>query len=215
MESEADDRGLLIFDGDCSFCRVWVEYWKCLTGEQVRYVPFQDVGEQFRQVSYEEFASAVKLILPDGEVRSGAHAVFTTLASVPGKRWPLWLYERIPRAGTVSEAMYGAIARHRSFAFQVTRVLWGIPVRRETYNLTSWLFLRLLGAICLVAFASFGVQAAGLIGSRGILPVTDFLRGAHEYLGVSAYSRVPTLLWFSSGDVFLRVFACRFFFYLG
>ena len=205
MESEADHRLLLIFDGDCSFCRAWVEYWKSLTSEPIRYAPFQEVAEQFPQVSREEFASAVKLLLPDGEVRSGAHAVFTALASVPGKRLPLWLYERIPGAGTVSEAMYGVIARHRSFAFQVTRVLWGIPVRPETYNVTSWLFLRLLGAIYLVAFASFGVQAAGLVGSRGILPVTDFLRGAHEYFGVSAYWRVPTLLWLDSGDVFLRV----------
>lgn len=78
-------------------------------------------------------------------------------------------------------------------------------MRPETYYVTSWLFLRLLGAIYLVAFASFGAQAAGLIGSHGILPVTDFLRGMHEYLGVSAYWNVPTLLWLNSGDVFLRV----------
>ena len=97
------------------------------------------------------------------------------------------------------------IARHRSFAFQVTRLLWGNPVRPETYQVTTWLFLRLLGAIYLVAFASFGVQAAGLIGSSGILPVSDFLRGVREYLGTSAYWNVPTLLWLSSGDAFLRV----------
>ena len=205
MERETDHRPLLIFDGACSFCRAWVECWKCLTGEQVRYAPFQEVAEQFRPVSAEEFASAVKLILPDGEVRSGVRALVTALASVPGKRWPLWLYEHVPGAGTVSEALYGVIARHRWLAFHATRLLWGIPVRPETYDVTSWLFLHLLGAIYLVAFASFGIQAAGLIGSRGILQVTDFLRGAHEYLGVSAYWRVPTLLWLNSGDVFLRV----------
>jgi hypothetical protein len=87
----------------------------------------------------------------------------------------------------------------------VTRLLWGIPVQLETYNVTSWLFLRLLGAIYLVAFASFGVQAAGLIGSHGILPMTDFLRDMHEYLGWSAYWNVPTLLWVNSSDWFLRV----------
>ena len=46
------------------------------------YAPFQEVGERFPQVSREEFAAAVKLILPDGEVRSGAHAVVTALATV-------------------------------------------------------------------------------------------------------------------------------------
>jgi predicted DCC family thiol-disulfide oxidoreductase YuxK len=111
MESEADHRLLLIFDGDCSFCRAWVEYWKNLTSKPIRYASFQEVAEQFPRVSREQFASAVKLILPDGEVRSRAHAVSTALTSVPGKRLPLWLYERIPGAGTVSEAMYGVAAR--------------------------------------------------------------------------------------------------------
>jgi predicted DCC family thiol-disulfide oxidoreductase YuxK len=205
MALERDDRPLLIFDGECGFCRVWVEHWKRLTGERVRYAPFQEVGERFPQVSRDEFASAVKLILPDGEVRSGAHAVFTVLASFPDKRWLLWVYEHLPGADTLCEAAYRLIARHRSFAYHVTRLMWGSPVRPETYHVTSWLFLRLLGAIYLVAFASFGVQADGLIGSRGILPVTDFLRGVHDYLGASAYWNVPTLLWLNSGDVYLRV----------
>jgi len=69
MERETNQRPLLIFDGDCGFCRAWVEYWKSLTGERVRYAPFQEVGEQFPQVSREEFVSAVKLILPDGKMR--------------------------------------------------------------------------------------------------------------------------------------------------
>jgi len=195
----------LIFDGDCGFCREWVEYWKRLTDKRVRYAAFQEVGEQFPQMSREEFASAVKLILPDGEVRSGAYAALTALASIPDKRRLLWVYERLPGAGTLCEAAYSLIARHRSFAFQVTRLLWGIPVRPETYHVTSLLFLRLLGAIYLVAFVSFGVQAIGLIGSHGILPVTDFLRGVHDYLGVSAYWNIPTLLWVNSGDVFLKL----------
>ena len=80
---------LLVFDGDCLFCRSWVEYWKDLTGDQVGYSSFQEVGERFPQVSHQQFRSAVQLILPDGEVRSGAHAVFTTLAALPGRRWLL------------------------------------------------------------------------------------------------------------------------------
>jgi lipase maturation factor 1 len=205
MDTEGDDRPLLIFDGDCGFCREWVEYWKRLTGKRVRYAAFQEVGEQFPQMSREQFASAVKLILPDGEVRSGAYAALTALASIPDKRRLLWVYERLPGAGSLCEVAYSLIARHRSFAFQVTRLLWGIPVRPETYHVTSLLFLRLLGAIYLVAFVSFGVQAVGLIGSHGILPVTDFLRGVHDYLGVSAYWNTPTLLWVNSGDVFLKL----------
>jgi lipase maturation factor 1 len=204
-EQGTDHRPLLIFDGDCGFCRAWEEYWKALTEERVRYAPYQEVGQQFPQILREEFATAARLIMPDGEVRSGAHAAFTALAFAPGKQWMSRMYENVPGVSAVCDTAYGVIARHRSLGLQVTRLLWGVPVRPETYRVTSWLFLRLLGAIYLVAFASFGLQAAGLIGSHGILPVADFLRGVHQYMGADAYWNVPTLLWFRSSDAALRV----------
>jgi hypothetical protein len=61
-------------------------------------------------------------------------------------------------------------------------------------------FLRLLGAIYLIAFVSFGVQAAGLIGSHGILPVADFLRLVRGSVGSGAFRDVPTVLWLSASD---------------
>jgi hypothetical protein len=61
-----------------------------------------------------------------------------------------------------------------------------------------------LGAIYLAAFASFGVQATGLIGSRGILPAGEFLGAVHESLGAAAYWSVPTLLWLNKSDASLR-----------
>src|SRR5437763_771025 len=41
-----------------------------------------------------------------------------------------------------------------------------------SYTLASWLFLRLLGVIYLVAFASLATQVQGLVGSKGVLPAT-------------------------------------------
>ena len=67
------------------------------------------------------------------------------------------------------------------------------------------LFLKALGAIYLIAFVSFGVQAAGLIGSQGILPVANYLQGMHEALGARAFWYAPTLFWVSSSDIALRV----------
>jgi predicted DCC family thiol-disulfide oxidoreductase YuxK len=195
---------LLVFDGDCGFCRAWVDYWKGLTSDRVNYAPFQEVGERFPQVSREEFASAVKLILPGGEVRSGAHAIFTVLASVPDRGWMLWSYDRFPGVAPLCEAAYRTIASRRSVAYWVTRLLWGTPLRPETYHVTTWVFLRLLGAIYLMAFASFGVQAAGLVGSHGILPASEFLGAVHQSLGTAAYWNVPTLLWLNRSDVCLR-----------
>jgi hypothetical protein len=67
------------------------------------------------------------------------------------------------------------------------------------------LFLKALGAIYLIAFVSFGVQADGLIGSQGILPVANYLQGMREALGAGAYWYAPTVFWANSSDLALRV----------
>ena len=64
----------LVFDGDCSFCRAWVEYWKQITGNRVIYVPYQELGARFPDIPRDEFAAAVQLIMPNGRAFSGAHA---------------------------------------------------------------------------------------------------------------------------------------------
>ncbi len=61
-------------------------------------------------------------------------------------------------------------------------------------------FLRILGFVYFVAFVSFGVQAPGLIGSRGILPFGDYLNAIRGSLGSAAWREVPTLLWLRPTD---------------
>jgi len=197
------DRPLLVFDGDCSFCRAWVEYWQRLTGERVLYAPYQEIDSRFPNLPRKDFASAVTLFLPSGEVRSGAHAVFSVVALVPGKSWMLWLYAHFPGFAWIAEMVYRVVARHRSFCLWVTRALWGIPIEVESFGIASWLFLRTLGAVYLFAFASFAVQAAGLIGSHGISPVGEFLRSVREYYG-GGYWQAPTLFWLNAGDSMIK-----------
>lgn len=60
--------------------------------------------------------------------------------------------------------------------------------------------LRALGLIYFIAFVDFGVQASGLIGSRGIVPFEDYLRSARAALGRAAYWNVPSVLWLSGSD---------------
>jgi len=40
MDQASLDRPFLVFDGECPFCRAWVEYWKHLTGDRVLYAPY-------------------------------------------------------------------------------------------------------------------------------------------------------------------------------
>jgi hypothetical protein len=75
----------------------------------------------------------------------------------------------------------------------------------SSHVFTRWLFLRSLGAIYCIAFASLGVQILGLVGSRGILPAADFLAAVRTNLGTEAYWALPTLGWLSASDGFLLV----------
>jgi len=71
------------------------------------------------------------------------------------------------------------------------------------YRPTSRLFLRALGVVYLLVFASLAVQVHLLIGSDGLLPERDFLAVYREE-GISRFWRFPTLFWLWDGDVAVR-----------
>ena len=194
---------LLIFDGHCGFCRIWIDYWKQLTGSRVDYAASQDVGKECPQIPPEKFGQSVQLVMLGGEVLEGAKAVFTTLTYAPGMAWLLWLYVHLPGFAILTEAGYRIVARNRSFFYQVTRFTFGrhIPILR--YSRTEWLFLRLLAAIYLIAFASLALQINGLIGARGILPFERYLSAAQQTFGAQAYWLAPSIFWFAHSDRFL------------
>jgi hypothetical protein len=75
----------------------------------------------------------------------------------------------------------------------------------DSCAVSSFLFLRSLGGISLLAFLSLWVQIHGLVGSRGILPVADLLEFLRERAGAERYWELPTLLWLGSGDGALNV----------
>jgi lipase maturation factor 1 len=67
------------------------------------------------------------------------------------------------------------------------------PDRGRSFGRSAWLFGRLLGAVFLIAFLSFHVQLAGLVGSHGIAPAADYL-GALRDSGYGFWD-VPSLVW--------------------
>src|ERR1700758_1198904 len=127
---EPPEKPLLLFDGDCGFCKRWVERWKSLTGGRVEYAPSQEAGSRFPEISADAFRRSVQLILPDGRVFEGAEAVFVSLSFAPRREWLLAVYRRVPGFAPASEAAYRFIARHRDAASAVTSALWGRSVER-------------------------------------------------------------------------------------
>ncbi len=105
----------MLYDGDCDFCLRWIKKWKGITGDQISYLPYQKVLADYPEVTEEECRKAVRLILPDGTVFSGAHAVFKALALAGKGRWLLWSYGHFPLLAPLSEWFYGLVARHRVF----------------------------------------------------------------------------------------------------
>jgi lipase maturation factor 1 len=204
------DEPLVIFDGHCGFCRIWIEYWKVITRGRVAYAPSQEVASRYPQIPPEEFGQSVQLVMPasspdqDGDVLRGARAVFVTLTCAPGMAWLLWAYQHVPGFAAVTEAAYRWIAAHRTFFYHLTRLTFGKRIRPLETAKVEWLFLRLLAAVYFAAFASLAMQITGLIGGRGILPASGYLAAVSKVLGAGAYWKAPTIFWLAHSDRFLE-----------
>lgn len=125
MNNGSRPKPLLIYDGDCEFCRWWIERWKRMTGDVVDYAPYQEVVEEYPNISLQEFKRSLQLVHQDGSVSSGARAVFESLEKVPAKKWILWSYRHVPGFRVLSELSYQFIASYRNGLYKLTRFLSG------------------------------------------------------------------------------------------
>jgi len=73
----------------------------------------------------------------------------------------------------------------------------------SSYSIAISLFVRLLGAIYVIAYIPFLFQIRGLIGKDGILPVKTYLQSVKKSLGIRRFYYVPTLLWLNASDIAL------------
>lgn len=83
-------------------------------------------------------------------------------------------------------------------AFQ--RLLRSVARYGTGYARVNQLGLRLLGLVYFIAFASYTVQADGLIGGRGVLPFAEWLSALRPQVEQAGYHHVPTLLWLNPTD---------------
>jgi hypothetical protein len=114
------------------------------------------------------------------------------------------LYEKLPGFAALSELVYAIIAAHRGIAYRVTAILWGRDYRPPEYGIGAALFTRLFGLIYLFAFVSFAVQAMGLIGSHGIVPLPETLVAIRNRFDPHYFLEMPMVFWLNAGDVMIR-----------
>jgi len=118
---------VLVYDGDCRFCKRWVRRWQKRTGERVEYAPYQGPGVLLRLgIPLAAARRSVQLAMPDGVVYQGAEAVFRVIALAPGLH-PLARLGRLPILRWIAERFYRFVANHRVLASRVDRMLF----RRE------------------------------------------------------------------------------------
>src|SRR2546428_11570159 len=79
----------------------------------------------------------------------------------------------------------------------------------NSYWLTRFVILRLLGFVYAIAFLVAADQLVPLIGAHGLTPATHFLASIQGQLGsrTAGMLNVPTLFWFGISDNGLSIFA--------
>jgi predicted DCC family thiol-disulfide oxidoreductase YuxK len=202
--SNPPPKPLLIWDGDCHFCRSWVERWRVISRGAADDATFQEVADRFPEISREQFQRSVVYIDKRGRIFFAAEAVYRSMECRRSRKWLARSYDHVPGFAAISELIYKFVARNRGLASAATRLFWGEDVRPSTYFWARRWFLRALGLIYLIAFVSLWVQIDGLIGANGISPISQFLPAVREQLGPRALSILPTLCWLNSSNAFLH-----------
>jgi predicted DCC family thiol-disulfide oxidoreductase YuxK len=210
--SSPPNKPVLIFDGDCGFCRNWIMRWDRATAGSIEFLPYQaaELPTRFPELLRTDCAAAVHLISTDGAVCSGAEAVFLALSANPRHAWPLWLYRNLGLFDHCSEWVYGVVANHRQFFSVLTRFLLGGRTEPSSHLVVRSVFLRSIGAVYLFAFLSLWFQIHGLVGSNGILPAQATMdavarQSAERGIGVDRFHLAPTLCWISASDHSLSI----------
>lgn len=106
---------VVVYDGACPFCRRQVAWISARDRHGAfEFVPRQAPGllERFPILSVGDFDTGMRLVLPDGQVRVGADAVYAIARRLRGWRWLALLY-RVPGLHGLSRRLYAWVARNR------------------------------------------------------------------------------------------------------
>lgn len=119
----SEHRWLVVYDGDCGFCRATVN--RALARDREGRVvarPFQARGVlRETGISRAEAERAVFLVAPDGRRWSGAAAVARILRLLPGRAWAGRILE-LPGIRLLADRAYRWIAGHRSLVSRLTGI---------------------------------------------------------------------------------------------
>jgi Lipase maturation factor len=101
------------------------------------------------------------------------------------------------------------VSHRQKYNLAMAETISSPPSSADSYWLTRFVMLRLLGFVYAVAFLVAAKQILPLIGSDGLLPVNLFLEQVQHQLGsqVAGFMQLPSLFWFAHSDAVLQTTA--------
>ncbi len=79
------------------------------------------------------------------------------------------------------------------------------PTSHRLYAVSSWIFIRVVALIYLIVFLWIAGNTLDWIGGAGAFPVEQTLATAEKELRAGAFLKYPTLFWYSTHDITIRV----------
>lgn len=140
-------RHILIWDGDCGFCKFWKTRWQEKIKGKVEFKTFQDYAQNFPDIPVKEFKKASRLIETDAKVYSGPDSAYRCLWHSGNKLWHQ-LYASNSIFRSFSDHGYNHIAKNRSLYFKLTKLLFGKdPLKLKHYWLVYLILLIIIFSI--------------------------------------------------------------------
>lgn len=108
------NKPLLIWDGDCGFCRRWAQRLERWTQGRIALAPSQTVGQRYPSIPQDLFAQTVVLVESDSQYYTGAEACLRSLKGVGWAEGLYSLYRKSALCARLMESGYRFVARNRS-----------------------------------------------------------------------------------------------------
>ncbi|MDX1428324.1 MAG: DCC1-like thiol-disulfide oxidoreductase family protein [Salegentibacter mishustinae] len=137
-------KNIMIWDGQCGFCKFWKTRWENRTQKHLIFKPYQEVAKRFPDIPLKEFKKASRLIEQDGKVYSGPDSVYRCFWYAGKPHWH-HLYTTSGIFQKFSDKAYNHIAKNRHFYFYATKFLFGTdPLQLKPYWLLYLLAILLI-----------------------------------------------------------------------
>jgi predicted DCC family thiol-disulfide oxidoreductase YuxK len=143
------NKPLMVFDGNCGFCKYWIAKWKLMTGNLIDYQPYQEATKSIRDIDEIHFKQAVRFIDTEGMIKSGPEAAYYTYYIRGKSKFLFDWYKNKKWFKKLNDIVYQWIADNRSFVFNVcVKMLGSDPLKTQHF----WL-IYLLSLVCVTTLA--------------------------------------------------------------